>query len=209
MAGEHEDTAHHESPTTDAEAEDATQEAGRQGRRAAWRRNPFLAGACVLLVAAVAAAAVFGGLWASASLGGDAHYSQVRNHVLQVAKGAAVNFTSVDYRHVDQYKKHAEESTTGTLHKTLDKSIGNYTDKLSKAKLVVRGSVMQAALSTLDTHTGKASALVVLKTVTTRAGKKPSTQRLPMTLKLTRVDSGDWKVSGLGGSAGSSALPGK
>lgn len=198
----------------DGEAREGQETDGRDGkdgdsRGGARRRNPFLLGAIALVIAAVVSAGVFGGLWANAALGGQANYSHVRDHVLQVAKGAAVNFTSVDYRHVDQYKQHAEQSTTGKLHKTLDKTMGKYTKQLSKAKLVVNGTPLQAALSSLDTHGGKASALVVMKAVIKRDGKKPSSKRMPMTLNLTKVDSGDWKVSGLGGNSGSSPLPGK
>lgn len=199
MAGEPEEAAAEAAEDHDGEA---------PGSRAIWRRNPFLSAAVTLLVAALAAAGVFGGLWASAASGGDAHYSQVRDHVLQVARGAAVNFTSIDYRHVEVYKKHAEQSTTGTLHKTLDKSIGKYTKKLSKSKVVVNGSVKQAALSSLDVHTGKATALVVVNVNAKREGKKPSEKRLPMTLNLKRVDSG-WKVSSFGRNSGVSALPGQ
>lgn len=173
------------------------------------KRNPYTLGAMALVVVTAVCAAVFGGLWAYAALGGAAQYAQARDTVLRVAKGAAVNFTSVDYRHLDQYQKAAEASTTGPLHESLTKSIGQYKKQLGQSKLVVKGSVLQAAVSSLDTHKGTADVLVVMKTVTTRQGGKPQPQRLPMTLKLQRVNGKSWKVNAIGGNASSSAIPGQ
>ncbi|MGH3435702.1 MAG: hypothetical protein ACRDRN_04470 [Sciscionella sp.] len=170
------------------------------------RRKPLLIGSIAAAVVAAVCAAVFGGLWLFATNSSAAEYSQQRDDVLRVAETAAVNFTSIDYQHLDQYKMRADDSTTGALHDSLGKSFQQYSKQLAKNKLKVTSKEQQGVVTALDVHAGTASALVVLNTVTTRDNGKPSSQRMPMTLDLKKVGA-DWKVSSIGGNA-SSTVPG-
>ena len=156
-------------------------------------------------VAAVCAV-VFGLLWLISSHTEDAEYSAARDDVLRVGEQAAINFTSLDYRKLDDYQTRSSQSSTGALHDSLAGSVAQYRQSVTGAKLVVRSSLITASVSALDTHAGTASVLVLLKTDTTRDGVQPSEQRLPIFLDMTKVGSA-WKASAIGGDT-ASTVPG-
>ena len=166
----------------------------------------FIGSVAFVCVAAICAA-VFGLLWLISSHSEAAEYSSARDDVLRVGEQAAINFTSLDYRKLDDYQTQASLSSTGALHDSLASSIQQYKQSVTSAKLVVRSSLITASVSALDTHAGTASVLVLLKTDTTRDGAQPSEQRLPMFLDMTRVGS-DWKASAIGGDTGN-GVPGQ
>lgn len=167
----------------------------------------LLVGSTAFASVAAICALTFGILWLVGSHSDAAEYSAARENVLRVGEQAAINFASLDYRKLDDYQKQIALSSTGALHDSFGSNIQQYKQKVTDAKLIVRSSPLQGSVSALDLHAGTASVLVVLKTVTTRADSKPTEQRLPMALDLSRVGS-EWKVSAIGGNTATN-VPGQ
>lgn len=174
------------------------------------RRLRLLPASLAFVIIAALCAATFGTLWVVGGNTGNsdaARYSAARDDVLRIGETAALDFTSVDYRHFDQYRKQVGNATTGALHDSLGE-IGKYRKQLQDNQIVVQSALLQGAVTALDPHAGTASVLVVVKTVThSKDRKQPQLLRRPMVLQLKKQGP-DWKVSAIGGSAASS-IPGQ
>lgn len=177
------------------------------------RPNPFLIASVVLLVISLGFAVYFGIAWMRASTSDDAKYGNARDDALRAGEQMAINFTSLDYKHMDRIKKTLEQSTTGNLHEQVSKSISQYEKPMSKMKLVTKSDLVEGAVVNLDTHQNKASVLAVINSTTTsssgdskgKKGKKakPQTQRLPIVVGLTRDGDGKpWKANSVSGPPG-------
>lgn len=174
------------------------------------RPNPFLIASVVLLVISLGFAAYFGIAWMRASTSDDAKYGKARDDVLRAGEQMAINFTSLDYQHMDRIKKNLEQSTTGQLHDQVTKSISQYEKPMSKMKLVTKSDLVEGAVVDLDTHQNKASVLAVINSTTKSSSKdkkgkkaKPQTQRLPIVIGLTRDGNGSpWKANSVSGPPG-------
>lgn len=175
-------------PETDPEAETPT--APRRGR------DPLVVAGAALVVVAVVAAAVFGVLWLTASHNGSLAFSRERDQALQAAEQGSINLTTLDYRNVAQGLARWKESTTGGLYSQLTSGslVGTFTKQAQQAKSVTTGKVAEGVITELDTHGGKASALVIMNVTVSVNGAKPTTKLVPLQWDLTLTKSG-WKLS--------------
>lgn len=162
------------------------------------RRNPLTVAGVVLVAVAVVAAAVFGTLWAVAAHDDSVAFSRMRDQALQAAEQGSINLTTLDYRHVQQGLARWKQSTTGTLYHQLTqgKLSDTFAKQLRQAKAVTTSTVKDGALTELDAHAGKASALVVVNVTVAVAGGKPTTKLVPLQWDLTLTGDG-WKLSGI------------
>src|SRR6201999_2921548 len=145
-----------------------TPTAGRRGR------NPLVVAGVALVAVAVVCAAVFGVLWLTASHNDSLAFSRERDQALQAAEQGSINLTTLDYRHVAQGLARWKDSTTGTLHTqfTSGSLVSTFTTQAQQAKSVTTGKVAEGVITELDTHAGKASALVIMNvTVSVNVGK--------------------------------------
>lgn len=190
------------------------------GAEAPARRRPnlFLIASVVLLVISLGFAIYFGIAWTRASTSDDAKYGKARDDALRAGEQMAINFTSLDYHHMDRTKKNLERSTTGSLHDQVSKTIGQYKKPMSQMKLVTKSDLVEGAVVNLDTHQNKASVLAVINSTSKASGggakgkkgkeAKPQTQRLPIVIGLTRDDAGSrWKANSVSGAPGMSGQP--
>ncbi|WP_156365178.1 hypothetical protein [Sciscionella sediminilitoris] len=174
-------------------------------------RNPYLIGSVVLLVIALGFAVYFGLAWIRASTSQDTQYATAREDVLRVGGQTAINVTTIDYRRLDQLKGELENSTTGDLHEQVGKTIDKYKKQMGDTKLITRSDLVESAVVNLDTHANTASILAVVNSTneTQQSGDKnsddknkaaPKSQRLPITVNLTRADgNAPWKASSVSG----------
>jgi Mce-associated membrane protein len=163
--------------------------------------NPYLIAAIALLVVALAAALVFGIRWISAANDDDAKFSVARDDVLRVGEQMAINFTSIDYQKLDQFKKEMADNTTGQLHDQIGKTIDQYKSKMSQNKVSATSTLMEGAVVSLDLHSNKAQVMAVVNSTSKGADAKQSPpQRLPIVIGLTRTgDGAPWKAESVTG----------
>lgn len=184
-------------------------------------RGPYLIASVVLLVIALTAAIFFGVSWLLAANSDQAKYAAARDDALRVGEQMAVNFTSLDYRHMDQTKKTLEASTAGALHNQVGKTIDQYKKQMQQLKLVTHSTLVEGSVVSLDTHQNQASVMAVVNSTKQSDQKngnnknQQASQRLPIIIGLTRAnDDAPWKansVSGapvMGSGAGSAGAPG-
>jgi Mce-associated membrane protein len=159
------------------------------------RSNPLVLAGIVLVVIAAICAAVFGYLWFHAAHDDTLAFSTDRDKALQAAEQGSINLTTLDYRNVAQGLDRWKQSTTGDLYTQLTSGslVSTFTKQAQQGKSVTTGTVVDGAITDLDDHAGKASALVIMRVQVTAAGK--STQKLvPLQWGLTDTSTG-WKLS--------------
>ncbi|MBB5160681.1 Mce protein [Mycobacterium sp. AZCC_0083] len=130
-------------------------------------------------------------------LGYRAHRSQQvkaeRELYLRIADGAAVDITSIDYRHADADIKRILDSATGQLHDEFAKGAKPFVDIVTKEKSSSQGTVMAAGLESVAP--GEAQAIVAVS-VTTSVADKPAGPPRSWRMRLTVQKSGDdFKIS--------------
>jgi Mce-associated membrane protein len=171
------------------EQADGTAEPGRR------RRNPLILAGIVLVVIAAILAAVFGFLWYQAAHDDTLAFATTRDKVLQAAETGSINLTTLDYRKVQEGLTRWKESTTGALQSqfTSGSLASTFTKQAQQGKTVTTGTVQDGAVTDLDVHGGKASALIIMRVQVTASGKT-TTKLLPLLWGLTNTSTG-WKLS--------------
>jgi Mce-associated membrane protein len=164
-------------------------------RGAAWRRNPVLATASVLLAAAVVFAGWAGWSWltaprASASAG-------IRDTALREGEQAVLNFNTLDYRTASQGLNLWEQSSTGALHSEIAAGRSTFAQQIEQAKSVTTAQILDAALTGLNAGKGTASIIVAIQIIVTPAHGAATTKQSRQEGVLTLTASG-WKLSSLG-----------
>lgn len=181
---------------TGVEAQETTateeQVAEASGRR---RRNPLILAGTVLVVIAAILAGVFGFLWYQAAHDDTLAFATARDKALQAAELGAINLTTLDYRNVQAGLNRWQQSTTGDLQKqfTTGSLVTTFAKQAQQGKTVTTGSVVDGAITDLDVHGGKATALVIVRVQVTASGKTTA-KLLPLQWGLTNTSSG-WKIS--------------
>lgn len=150
----------------------------------------------VLATLALAASVVFGGLWWSAKQNDSSGVVAAREDVLRVARQGAINFTTQDYRTVQQGLDRWKDSVTADLYGQLVKGTDAFAQEVRQAKAVTAGVVRDAAVTALDPDVGCATVMVVVDVTVTPSGGRAQTKRLPLQEELIRDDG--WKLSALG-----------
>lgn len=160
-------------------------------------RDPVLAVASVLAVAAVIFAAVSGWSWYSAAKGGTSALAQTRDQVLQAAEQEVQNFSTLDYRHVGSGLSLWEQSSTGPLRAQVVAGRAQFEQQVEQAKTVTTAKILDAALVSLDTRAGTASVIAAVQLTVIPAQGAPVSKQTRIQGQLTRTASG-WKLTALG-----------
>ena len=153
--------------------------------------RPLLLGLLVLLaVAAVALAATSYARSSSASDRADR-----REAVLDSARQQAVNFTTLDYQHLDRDLGRVLRGSTGDFRTQFRTGTKDLSTLVTQNKAVSRGEVLDAGLVSSDDDSARVL-VVADSTVTNAADTKPQKRHYRMQLDLVRH--GDrWLVSDL------------
>lgn len=162
------------------------------------RRGPnwLLFGALAILLAGLVCAVIFGLRWYRAGTSDAKSISESRDSAVVTAQQFATDFTSLDYRHLDAYKKALQSVTDGPLYNSLAQRIDQGSKQITSAKLVVTSKIApnQAAATQLDDHAGTASVMVVVTSTPTTNGKVGTANRVPLLVQLTKIN-GQWKAT--------------
>jgi Mce-associated membrane protein len=153
--------------------------------------RPILLG--LLVVVAVAAVALAATSYATVSAAADR--SDRREAVLDSARQQAVNFTTLDYRHLDRDLGRVLGGATGDFRKQFRSGTKDLSTLVTQNKAVSRGEVLDAGLVSSDDDSARVL-VVADSTVTNAADPKPQKRHYRMQLDLVRH--GDrWLVSDL------------
>ncbi len=118
-----------------------------------------------------------------------------RADVLQAARQETVNFTTLDYRHLDRDLGRVLRGSTGDFRKQFQAGTKNLTQLVTANKAVAKGDVLDAGLVSSDSDS--AVVLVVAdSTVTNTASPKGEQRHYRLQLSLVRQQ-GHWLVSDL------------
>jgi Mce-associated membrane protein len=154
--------------------------------------------AAVLALAGVGAAGWFGFSWWSAVQGNSESAVQARDTAVVAAKRLAVTLQTVDPSQPAKAYQIWEGVATGPLLAKLVKDEKQNVDMLKKSPTRSSATVVEAALSGLDSDGDTATAIVALDvtqaTVINGAAGPSSVGALRVELSLARTD-GNWKVS--------------
>ncbi len=182
--------------------------AARRLVQAAARRlvkDPLLAVAVVLAVAAAVFAAWSGLAWHSAAQAGTVAQAQARDQVLQEGEQDVQNFNTLDYRDVGQGLSLWEQSSAGALRAQIVAGSAEFEKQVEQAKTITTAKILDAALVTLNTRAGTASIIAAVQLTVVPAKGAAVTKQTRLDGQLTRTASG-WKLTALGqvpvGSAG-------
>jgi Mce-associated membrane protein len=169
-------------------------DAGRSGRGRSWRRDPLLATASVLLLAAIVFAAWAGSSWLSAPRASAA--AQSRDQALRAGEQDILNFNTLDYRTVAQGLKLWEQSSTGPLHSQIVTGQASFEQQVKQAQTVTTARILDGALTSLDAGAGTAKIIVALQLTVTPAHGAATTKQSRLAGQLTLTSAG-WKLSSL------------
>jgi len=109
-----------------------------------------------------------------------------RNQFLQVARQAALNLTTIDWRHADADVHRILDSATGEFHNDFAKRSQPFIEVLQEAKASTVGTITEAALESQTSDTARA--LVVVSVQTSNAGAAepvPRVWRIRITVQRT------------------------
>ncbi|HEX3792440.1 MAG TPA: hypothetical protein VHW44_31550 [Pseudonocardiaceae bacterium] len=188
--------------TGTTESPESTEPTGTAERsdRSGLLRVGLPAAALVLVVLALAAALVGGFLWYNAAHSDNLTYSRSRDTALQVAESGAVNFTTLDYRSIQQGLSRWKQSATGDLFTQLTSGQNTFESQVQSAKVVTTGKIVDGALTQLNLQQGTAQAIVLVDVTVKPPTGAASTKRLPLQVALTNTGNQTnqvWKLSGL------------
>jgi Mce-associated membrane protein len=153
--------------------------------------------AAVLVVLAAGYAVWAGVSWWSRSTSDGVSYSKQRDEVLRVGQVGIANFTTLDYRKVDEDLNRWSESSTGKLHDEIETGRESRKKQLQDAKTVTTSRVLDAAVTSLDDRAGAAHLIAVVESTVTPDGGQAVKKVNRYQTELSRTDAG-WKLSALG-----------
>ncbi|WP_406499326.1 hypothetical protein OG936_31430 [Streptomyces sp. NBC_00846] len=160
-------------------------------------RNPLVAVAIGLTVAAAVAAGWGGVSRYDAAHDDSAAYAQARDDALAAGEQAVQNMNTLDHRKLATGLDGWEESTTGDLHRQLVDGRDAFVKQIQQAKTVSTAQILSGAVTELDDRAGKAGVMVALRVTVTAPKGKPAVKESRMLGQLTRTSEG-WKLSALG-----------
>jgi Mce-associated membrane protein len=118
-----------------------------------------------------------------------------RTEVLQAARQAAVNFTTLDYRRLDRDLGRVLDGATGEFRTQFEAGTQDLAELVTANQAVSRGEVLEAGIVTADEDSARVL-VVADSTVTNTAGTEPQKRHYRLQLDLVR-DDGRWLVSDL------------
>ena len=153
--------------------------------------RPLLLGMLVV----VAVAAVVLSATALSRLSAASDRSDRREAILDSARQQAVNFTTLDYQHLDRDLGRVLAGSTGDFRTQFKAGTKNLTDLVTQNQAVSRGEVLDAGIVSSDDDSARVL-VVADSTVTNAADSQPQKRHYRMQLDMVR--SGDrWLVSDL------------
>lgn len=169
------------SDSADQSGEEMTSEppTGRRPRAvldAAPLRLGFVVGTALVL----ALAALCG--WLGYQANQARQESHVRALLVQVAKQAAVNLTTIDYRHAETDVQRIVDSATGSFREDFQNRSAPFIDVVKQAKSKSEGTVTEAGLEAL---TGQQGQVLVSVTVTSTTNGEPEGQPRYWRMRIT------------------------
>jgi Mce-associated membrane protein len=184
------------------------------GRLRGWAAaDPLRATSIAVTVIAALCAAWFGGSWLIAANSGSPAYSQTRDTVLEAAEQEVVNLNTLNYHHARQDLQLWLASSTASLRSGLAQNLQQEAQITEHDKLITNATILDGAVTRLDTGEGTASVMVALTFTVTVSGGPPATKFQSELGQLTKTSSG-WKLSslcptsGCNSSLGASPSPG-
>ncbi|WP_447004525.1 hypothetical protein ACRAKI_33815 [Saccharothrix isguenensis] len=160
-------------------------------------RRWLLPVAAVLAVLAAGYAVWAGVSWWSASSDDSVAFSREREEVLRVGQVGIANFTTLDYRKVDEDLDRWIETSTGDLRGEVERDRATRKKQIEDAKTVTASRVLDAAVTELDARAGNAHLIAVVETTVTPEGGQAVKKVNRYQTDLVRTDAG-WKLSALG-----------
>jgi Mce-associated membrane protein len=157
-------------------------------------RGPLLG-----LLAALSVASIVGALLLAPKLATASDEATRRDAILHAARQQAVNFTTLDYRHLDRDLGRVLEGSTGEFRKQFRAGTLDLTKLVSANKAVAQGEVLEAGIVSDDSDSARAL-VVADSTVTNTGSPKPDKRHYRIQLDLVRdpaVKGGRWLVSDL------------
>lgn len=155
------------------------------------RLTPLVVAALVVVLLGSAALAVVEGTRLAAR-----HATQARDEaLLAAARQSAVDFTTLDYRHLDRDLARVTGGAAGDFKQQFSAQLASLRDLVTKNKAVSTGHVLDAGIVTADDDSGRV--LVVADSdVTNTAEPKGARRHYRLQLDLVR-HGGRWLTSGL------------
>lgn len=153
--------------------------------------------AAALAVLAAGYALWAGVSWWSASSNDSVAFSREREEVLRVGQVGIANFTTLDYKKVDEDLTRWLDSSTGELRAEIEDGRDKRRKQIEDAKTVTVSRVLDASVTELDARAGKAHLIAVVETTVTPEGGQSVRKVNGYQTDLTRTDAG-WKLSALG-----------
>lgn len=153
--------------------------------------------AAVLAVLAAGYAVWAGVSWWSASSDESVEFSREREEVLRVGQVGIANFTTLDYKKVDEDLDRWLDTSTGELRSEVEGDRASRKKQIEDAKTVTVSRVLDAAVTELDARAGKAHLIAVVETTVTPEGGQAVKKVNRYQTNLVRTDAG-WKLSALG-----------
>ena len=120
---------------------------------------------------------------------------ELREQILAAARQRAVNFITLDYRHLDRDLARVERGATGTFRKQFTAGTANLREIVTQNQAVARGEVLEAGIVSADADSARVL-VVADSTVTNTASTEPEKRHYRLQLDLVRKD-GAWLVSDL------------
>lgn len=159
--------------------------------------NPLLAWLTLTTAFVLLCALVFGALWIFALNSNTRAKTQVRQQVLNAAEQGAINFTTLDYNHIQQSLDNWTNSSTGNLSQqfTSGQTVSAFETLMKQNKVVTSGHVQDATITDLEPTT--ATALVYILVDRNVGGKAQTPEYLPLACSLTLTNNA-WKISDIG-----------
>jgi Mce-associated membrane protein len=181
-------------PEAEADAAPKADAAPEPGPARTRRVDPVRLTAVLLLAASVLFAAFGGWYWLSAPR--VSTQAQVRDQALRSGEQAVLNFNTLDYRHVDAGVNLWLQSSAGSLHASVLAGKAAFEQQIVKAQTMTSARILDAALTSLNVQSGRATIIVAIQLTVTPAHGTASSKQSRLVGTLARTASG-WKLSGL------------
>lgn len=172
--------------------EHAESEGAAEAAKSADGRSRRTVIALGVLAAIMAAAAVtFGVLWWIAENTAGPTEAETRE-VLDTAEKFAVDFSTFDYRSIEEHRAHVMSFSTPRWAKIIKDSVSSFDDVLVEGKAESKAKVHRRGIATLSDD--KAEVLLFLdQEITNSNVPKPRIDRSRMVMTLAKVD-GRWRL---------------
>lgn len=159
--------------------------------------NSLVYVAIALVVIAAACAGWFGWSWYHSTHSASLSSARVRDQALQQGEQAVQNFNTLDYRTVAVGLDLWQQSSTGALLHEITAGRTQFEQEIRKARTVTNATILDAALTSLNTQAGTAQIIVALQITVKPPTGSPTTKQSRLEGSLVRTTSG-WKLSALG-----------